>query len=120
MEPGQIERVEGLVNAAIRRDYPVCFEEMTVDKARETGAIGLFEVKYGAKIKVYTIGDPAHRPAADPVLPTFSKEICGGPHVERTGLLGRFRIIKEQNAPARASAGIWFAGCSAGCKNREK
>ena len=49
--------------------------------------IGEFENKYGDKVKVYTIGD-------------FSKEICGGPHVERTGNMGHFRITKEEGVAA--------------------
>jgi alanyl-tRNA synthetase len=56
---------------------------MSLDEARESGATGLFENKYGEKVKVYTIGD-------------FSKEICGGPHVEHTGDMGHFKIIKEE------------------------
>ena len=71
---------------------------MSIDEARQGGAIGLSEEKYDAKIKVFTIGNPTYRPGADPTKPTFSKEICGGPHVERTGLLGKFKIVKEQSA----------------------
>ena len=56
---------------------------MSLDEARESGATGLFENKYGEKVKVYTIGD-------------FSKEICGGPHVEHTGDMGHFKIKKEE------------------------
>ncbi|MBN1777122.1 MAG: alanine--tRNA ligase, partial [Clostridiales bacterium] len=62
-------------------------EEMTVDEAKAQGAIGLFESKYGEKVKVYTVGD-------------FSKEICGGPHVENTSELGSFRIQKEESSSA--------------------
>ena len=62
---------------------------MSLDEARETGAIGLFEQRYDERVKVYTIGD-------------FSKEICGGPHVEQSGELGRFRIVKEEAVGAGA------------------
>ena len=56
---------------------------MSLEEARNSGAIGLFENKYGDRVKVYTIGD-------------FSKEICGGPHVEHTGDMGKFVIKKEE------------------------
>ncbi|HPV70303.1 MAG TPA: alanine--tRNA ligase [Candidatus Magasanikbacteria bacterium] len=90
------KRVEDLVNMAIVKDYKVTFEEMTVPEAKSSGAIGLFEEKYGNKVKVYSVGDSTLHPHADPNSPTFSKEICGGPHVEHTGLLGKFKIIKEE------------------------
>jgi alanyl-tRNA synthetase len=79
----QIAAVEALVNAQIGRDLPVSWAEMSPAEAREQGAIGLFEDRYGAQVKVYSIGD-------------FSREICGGPHVGHTGELGRFRIVKEE------------------------
>lgn len=98
VQPEDLERVENLVNAAIARDYPVACEEISVGQARQAGAIGLFAEKYETKVKVFTVGDPTDHPVADPDKPTFSKEICGGPHVERTGLLGAFNIVKEQSA----------------------
>jgi alanyl-tRNA synthetase len=79
----QVAIVESLVNEQIKKDLPVTSQEMTVAEAQQSGAIGLFEERYGEYVKVYSIGD-------------FSKEICGGPHVERTGTLGHFRIIKEE------------------------
>jgi alanyl-tRNA synthetase len=79
----QIAAVEALVNEQIRRNLPVSWAEMGVEDAKRAGAIGLFEQRYGDCVKVCTIGD-------------FSKEICGGPHVEHTGELGRFRIVKEE------------------------
>ncbi len=85
----QLAAVEALVNEQIRRDLPVSYAELSVAEARQSGAIGLFGERYGEQVKVYTIGD-------------FSKEICGGPHVERTGALGRFRIVKEQAVGAGA------------------
>ena len=66
---------------------PVTMEEMTVDEAKAQGAIGLFESKYGEKVKVYTMGD-------------FSKEICGGPHVNNTSELKSFKIKKEESSSA--------------------
>ncbi len=83
------KQVENLVNEQIKKDLPVKCEEMTVDEAKKSGAIGLFDNKYGDKVKVYSIGD-------------FSKEICGGPHVDNISELGEFKIKKEE----ASSAGI--------------
>ena len=87
MTPDELRSVEALVNDAIRRDLPVHYEEMSVDEARARGAIGLFEERYGERIKVYVVGDS-------------SSEICGGPHVGRTGQIGRFKIVKEEASSA--------------------
>ncbi len=83
----ELDEVEAIVNAAIAAAMPVTVEEMTVDEAKAQGAIGLFESKYGEKVKVYTMGD-------------FSKEICGGPHVANTAELGSFKIQKEESSSA--------------------
>lgn len=83
----ELQKVEDLVNEQIKKDLPVTCEEMTLEEAKESGAMGLFESKYGDRVKVYTIGD-------------FSKEICGGPHVTHTGELGRFKIKKEESSSA--------------------
>ena len=85
----QINDVENFVNGIIEKDLPVVMEEMTLDKAKELNAMGVFESKYGEKVKVYTIGSPEN-----PV----SREICGGPHVEHTGVLGHFKIQKEESS----------------------
>lgn len=85
MTDEQIERVEEIVNEQIRRDLPVHFSTMTLQEAKDGGAIALFGNKYEEIVKVYTIGD-------------FSKEVCGGPHVQHTGELGRFKITKEQSS----------------------
>jgi alanyl-tRNA synthetase len=87
MTEEELRRVESLVNEQIRRDLPVSFQTMTLEQARASGAIALFGEKYEELVKVYTIGD-------------FSKEVCGGPHVEHTGELGRFVIQKEQSSSA--------------------
>ncbi len=100
MTSEQIAEVEQLINAAIARDYPVSFEEMTVDEARAKKAIGLFGDKYGEKVKVYTVGDREAPAEADPTAPTYSREICGGPHVTHTALIGAFKIIKEEAVSA--------------------
>jgi alanyl-tRNA synthetase len=85
MTEEQLIEVENIVNEQIARDLPVHFETMTLDAARKGGAIALFGSKYEEVVKVYSIGD-------------FSKEVCGGPHVERTGELGGFKITKEQSS----------------------
>ncbi|MDD3497884.1 MAG: alanine--tRNA ligase [Candidatus Moranbacteria bacterium] len=87
MTDEQKEKVEKLVNEIINSKLPVICEEMNVDEAREMGAEGVFDSKYGDKVKVYLMGE-------------FSKEICGGPHVKNTGELGRFKIIKEESSGA--------------------
>ena len=87
MTKEQLQQVEDIVNEQIKRDLPVTCEEMTLEEAKKAGAMGLFENKYGDKVKVYTIGD-------------FSKEICGGPHVSHTGELGHFKIKKEESSSA--------------------
>lgn len=87
LTPEEIKEVEDKVNEAIKADVPVVCEEMTVEEAKEQGAVGLFTAKYGEKVKVYTMGK-------------YSKEICGGPHASHTGELGHFRIVKEQSSSA--------------------
>jgi len=85
--PEELQRVEDIVNEQIKRDLVVTCQEMSLDEAKANGATGLFENKYGDFVKVYTIGD-------------FSKEICGGPHLERTGDMGTFKIKKEEASSA--------------------
>ena len=87
MTPEEKAEVERIVNDAIQRDLGVSMVTMTIEEARESGAIALFTGKYGEQVNVYSIGD-------------FSKEVCGGPHVEKTGDLGRFRIKKEESSSA--------------------
>ena len=96
--PEDLEKVGRLVNDAIASDYPVVWEERNPDEARDSGALGLFGERYGDQVCVYAVGSLGAAPRAQPGAPTFSKEICGGPHVERTGQLGSFRITKEQSA----------------------
>jgi len=85
MTDEEIELVQTKVNELIKADLPVEFEETRLESALEMGAIGLFRSKYGDMVKLYRIGD-------------YSLEICGGPHVSRTGELGKFRIIKEKSS----------------------
>ncbi len=87
MTKEEIAKVEAIVNEQIKRDLPVTMEMMSLDEAKASGAIALFGEKYESVVKVYTMGD-------------FSKEVCGGPHVAHTGLIGSFHIQKEQSSSA--------------------
>ena len=99
--------MEDKVNEAIAADVPVYYEMMSVEDAKKAKAIGLFPDRYDEKIKVYT-------------MDRFSKEICGGPHVQHTGVLGHFTIKKEESCGAGlrrikavvsgGETGIEFAG----------
>ena len=87
MTKEEIAAVENMVNEQIKRDLPVTIEIMDLEDAKKAGARALFGEKYESKVKVYSIGD-------------FSKEVCGGPHVEHTGTIGTFKIQKEQSSSA--------------------
>jgi len=91
----QITEIENIVNQKISEGLPVTWEEEDTKKAFAKGASGAFGDKYGDKVKVYTIGDPKK---------PFSREICGGPHVEHTGQIAegdkKFRITKEEASSA--------------------
>jgi alanyl-tRNA synthetase len=91
MTEDEISRVEAIVNEQIRRDLPVSMTVMNLEDAKAAGAMALFGEKYEAQVKVYTIGDEASGGV-------FSLEVCGGPHVERTGVIGSFKIQKEQSS----------------------
>jgi alanyl-tRNA synthetase len=79
----EIKRVEEIVNQQIQRDLPVTMEVMPLQQALDQGAIAFFGERYGDLVKVYKIGD-------------YSMEVCGGPHVQHTGTMGRFRILKSE------------------------
>jgi alanyl-tRNA synthetase len=95
MTPEEIKQVEDIVNAKIAEDLPVSWKEEKTKDAFEKGASGAFGDKYGETVKVYTIGDKEK---------SFSREICGGPHVEHTGVIGeggkKFKITKEEASSA--------------------
>lgn len=82
-----LDAIEGLVNDKIKEDLPVSFDVMTYEDAIKAGALAFFGERYPEKVKVYTMG-------------SFSKEICGGPHVDHTGVLDTFHITKEESAGA--------------------
>ncbi|MFW5694928.1 MAG: alanine--tRNA ligase [Alkalispirochaeta sp.] len=85
MTDDEIRRVEEIVNEKIKEDLPVTIETTTLERAQEEGALAFFGDRYDEIVKVYSIGD-------------YSKEVCGGPHVEHTALLGSFKILKEQSS----------------------
>lgn len=87
MSKEELQQVENIVNEQIKRNLPIKMEIMSLDDAKKSGATALFGEKYESNVKVYTIGD-------------FSKEVCGGPHVENTENLGTFVIQKEQSSSA--------------------
>lgn len=93
MTKDEILRVEEIVNQKIKEDLPVTMEVMPLDKAKQSGARALFTNKYGEDVKVYTIGRDAQND-------WFSKEVCGGPHVQHTAQIGEFKIQKEQSSSA--------------------
>ena len=93
MTKEEVQQVEDIVNAKIKEDLPVTMEIMPLEKAKEEGARALFTNKYGEDVKVYTIGK-------DPKSDWFSKEVCGGPHVQHTAQIGEFKIQKEQSSSA--------------------
>jgi alanyl-tRNA synthetase len=87
LTPEEIAKVEEIVNDAIDKKIPVVCENLPIGRARASGAVGIFDDKYGGMVKVYTIEG-------------YDMEICGGPHVENTGDIGRFKIVKEESSAA--------------------
>ncbi len=83
----QLERVENEVNNVINQDLPVISKETTYDSAIKEKALAFFKGKYPEKVRVYYVGN-------------YSKEVCGGPHVKRTGELTKFKILKERSSSA--------------------
>jgi alanyl-tRNA synthetase len=103
MTPEQIAEVEQLVNEAIIADLPIGYHLTSVDGAKAEGAIGVFDDRYGSEVKVYVMGKQDSKTAGTGKIgdgDVFSKEICGGPHVSHTGLLGTFKIQKEESSSA--------------------
>ena len=85
MTPEQLAETERIVNEWIKAAAPIVCEEMDLEEAKNSGATGLFESRYGERVRVYTMGE-------------FSKEICGGPHASNTGDLVCFKIQKEESS----------------------
>ncbi len=82
MSPEEIEKVEEIVNKEIEEGLAVRTDIMTLEEARDTGAMALFDEKYGEKVRVVSMGD-------------FSKELCGGTHVDNTSEIQFFKIVSE-------------------------
>ena len=82
------KKVEEIVNQKIAEDLPVNKIILPKEEALKTGAYHSFNEKYGDEISIYFIGEN--------LADAFSKEFCGGPHIARTGALGKFKIIKEE------------------------
>ena len=87
MTQEEIEKVEQIVNDQISASLDVVTEEMTLEEAKETGAMALFGEKYGDKVRVVKMGD-------------FSTELCGGTHVANTSVIASFKIISESGVAA--------------------
>lgn len=96
----EILKIEELVNLKILENMPVTTEVMDIDDAKKSGAVAMFGEKYGAKVRVLTMGD-------------FSKEFCGGTHVRMTGDIGFFRIIGEEAISAGIRRVTGVAGLAA-------
>jgi alanyl-tRNA synthetase len=94
----QLKQVENLVNEQIKKAIPVEMVELSLEEAKSSGAMGVFENKYGDKVKVYTIGSPSASSGLREKF--FSREICGGPHANNTSELGHFKIAKEESSSA--------------------
>ncbi|MGH7245484.1 MAG: alanine--tRNA ligase [Candidatus Levyibacteriota bacterium] len=89
----QLQHVEKIVNEKILENMPVHFEMLPLQDAKKLGAIGLFDEKYQEKVKVYFMGGTGK----DGDHTAYSKEFCGGPHVDFTGKVKSFKIIKQEN-----------------------
>ena len=87
MTEEEMRQLEDMVNQKIAEDLPVTCATMTPDEAHKSGAIGIFNDRYGEQVTVYSIGD-------------YDVEICGGPHVKHTGELGHFKLVKEESCGA--------------------
>jgi alanyl-tRNA synthetase len=93
LTPEEIAAVEAMINDWIFRDLTVKKEIMSQEKAKELGAIGVFGEKYADTVSIYTVFDEKSGEI-------ISREFCGGPHVEHTGIIGYFKIIKEEASSA--------------------
>ncbi len=93
MTPEQIENVENWINNAITNNLIVHKEEMSIEDALAQGAMGIFKDKYGDKVSVYTISNSKTNEI-------YSREICGGPHIQDGSDLGTFKILKEESSSA--------------------
>ena len=116
MTPEEIQKVEDMVNEAVKKDYKVTKVEMAYEDAIKSGALAFFKLKYPNRVNVYTIGPElaegrnssthSTRPQGGESVestssePPFSRELCGGPHVSNTAEIGKFKITKEEAVSA--------------------
>ena len=103
----ELQKIEELVNYAVSKKFPVKFEEMPLEEARKSGALFFYKGHYPESVKVYTIGsssagrsDSEESSDSKSSGPPFSRELCGGPHVQNTGEIGKFVILKEEGVAA--------------------
>ena len=96
MTADEIEKVENLVREKIALDIPVSCTTMPIDDAKKLGAMALFGEKYGEEVRVVAIGTDNK----DTITEAFSKEFCGGTHIDRIGEIGSIKIIKEESVSA--------------------
>lgn len=92
LTPDELKAVQDWINERIRQDLPVQWVELPLAKAQASGALHFFKHKYPPSVKVYFVGEDLGQ--------AISKEFCGGPHVDRTGRIGRIRIVKDESAGA--------------------
>ena len=85
MTSEEIMALENFVNEAVKRELPVTMEELSLEDAKKSGAHGVFDSKYGEKVKIYVIGD-------------VDRQICGGPHANNTKDLHHVKIVKEESS----------------------
>jgi alanyl-tRNA synthetase len=109
----EIDAVESAVNARVLADDPVAWRETTVDEAKAAGAMALFGEKYGESVRMVSVGAPGSE---------FSKELCGGTHLARTGEIGLFRIVSEESVAAgvRRITAVTGRGAYESIKNDER
>lgn len=91
--PEELKKVENWVNDAIKKNLKVEWKEMSYEEAIKEGALGFFRQKYPERVKAYKIYDAK-------TGEVYSKELCGGPHVEHTNIIGNFKILKEEASSA--------------------
>ncbi len=95
----ELKQVEGLVNGAIKQNFTIACQEMSLAEAKKLGASGTFDSRYSEQVKVYVVGHDNAKPPKD-WEDYFSKEICGGPHIKNLKDLGQFKIIKQESSSA--------------------
>jgi alanyl-tRNA synthetase len=100
VEPEELERIGGLVNAWVLDDLPIDVREMPVAEAKQSGALALFGEKYGDIVRVVKMGDA-------------SVEFCGGTHLTNTAKVGQLRIMKEFSVAAGVRRIEAFTGLNA-------